>query len=47
MVDGKKLRTKAEAQQIAERFLLTKYFQARVDFSDSQLIVKGEDQIHQ
>ncbi|TRZ93120.1 MAG: hypothetical protein D4R82_05685 [Dehalococcoidia bacterium] len=47
MGESKKLLTKAEAQQIAEKFLLTKYFQSRVDFGDSQLIVKDDVQIHQ
>jgi len=47
MGESKKLLTKAEAQQIAKKFLLTKYFQSRVDFGDSQLIVKDDVQIHQ
>ena len=47
MVEDKRLLTEAEAQQIAEKFLLAKYFKSRVDFSDSQLIVKDGAQIYQ
>lgn len=47
MVEDKRLLTEAEAQQIAEKFLLAKYFQSRVDFSDSRLIVKGDAQVYQ
>jgi hypothetical protein len=41
----KKLLTPAEAQRIAEKFLLTKYFQYKVKFSSGQLITKEAGQI--
>ena len=47
MVDNKKLLTEAEAQQIAEKFLLAKYFQSKLDFTDSQLIDKDKVQVYQ
>ena len=45
--DNKKLLTEAEAQQIAEKFLLAKYYESKIDFSDNQLINKDDAQIYQ
>ena len=47
MVENKKLLTEAEAQQIAEKFLLSKHFQSKLDFIDSQLINKDNVQVYQ
>jgi len=47
MVENKKFLTEAEAQQIAEKFLLAKYFQSKLDFTDSQLIDKDNVQVYQ
>lgn len=47
MVENKKLLTEAEAQQIAEKFLLAKHFQSKLDFIDSQLIDKDNVQVYQ
>ncbi len=43
----KKLLTEAEAQWIAEKFLLAKYFQSRIKFSVSQLITQDGRQIYE
>jgi hypothetical protein len=37
----------AEAQRIAVKFLLAKYFQSRIKFSGSQLITKDGRQIYE
>jgi len=47
MVENKKFLTEAEAQQIAEKFLLAKHFQSKLDFIDSQLIDKDNVQVYQ
>lgn len=47
MVEDKRLLTEAEAQQIAEKFLLAKYFESKLDFSTNQLIVKDDVQVYQ
>jgi hypothetical protein len=39
--------TVAEAQQMAEKFLLAKYFGAKINFRASQLITKDDRQIYQ
>ena len=39
--------TAAEAQQIAEKFLLAKYFRSKINFRASQLITKDARQIYQ
>lgn len=43
----KKVLTEAEAQRIAEKFLLAKYYQSRIKFSVSQLITKDGRQIYE
>jgi len=47
MVQHHKLLTETEAQQIAERFLLGKYFESKVEFTDNQLTVKDDVQVYQ
>jgi hypothetical protein len=47
MVENAKLLTEAEARQIAEKFLLAKHFQSKLEFVDSQLIEKDNVQIYQ
>ena len=43
----KRLLAAAEAQRIAVKFLLAKYFQSRIDFSVSQLVAKDGRQIYE
>ena len=43
----KRLLTVAEAQRIAEKFLLAKYLQSKAKFSVSQLITKDARQIYE
>jgi len=38
--------TETEAQQIAEKYLLAKYFDAKVAFSSNQLITKDNSQMY-
>ena len=46
-MEDKKLLTEAEAQQIAEEFLLAKYYKAGINFGVSQLITKDGRQIYE
>ena len=39
--------TEIEAQKIAKQFLLAKYYDSKVDFSDNQLIFQDDVQIYQ
>ena len=39
--------TETEAQQIAEKFLLAKYFDAKVAFGSNQLITRDDIQLYQ
>lgn len=47
MDKGEKLLSEIEAQQAAEKFLLAKYFDSKVDLSDNQLITRDTVQIYQ
>lgn len=47
MVEDKKSLTATEAQQIAKNFLLGEYYESKLDFTDCQLIDKGNTQIYQ
>ena len=47
MAENKRLLTEAEAQQISEKFLLAKYYESKVDFTDCQLLDKGNIQVYQ
>ena len=38
MAEDQKLLTEIEAQEVAEQFLLSKYFDSKVSFNDNQLI---------
>jgi hypothetical protein len=46
-VGDRKLLTEAEAQWIAEKFLLAKYHQSQIKFSVSQIITKDGRQIYE
>ena len=46
MVEGKKLLTEAEAQQIANKFLLAKYDRAKLQFINNQLVTKDDIQLY-
>jgi hypothetical protein len=39
--------TEAEAQQIAEKFLLAKYYESKISFSGCQLIATDDNQVYQ
>lgn len=41
------LLAEAEIQQIAKKFLLAKYFDSKIDFTYSQLIMKDDIQIYE
>jgi len=47
MIEDKRLLTEAEAQQISEKFLLAQYYDSKVDFTDCQLLDKGDIQVYQ
>ena len=47
VVEDKKGLAEAEAQRIAEKFLLVKYFQSRIRFSGIQLVTKDGRQIYE
>jgi len=47
MVESKKLITEAEAQQIAEKFLLARHFDSKSNFSDCQLTIIDGNQVYQ
>jgi len=47
MIEDKRLLTEAEAQQIAEKFLLAKYHESRITFTDCQLLDKDAVQTYQ
>ena len=47
MVEGKRLITEADAQQIAEKFLLAKHYESKISFSGSQLIDTSGGQVYQ
>ncbi|MBL7209147.1 MAG: hypothetical protein ISS52_03535 [Dehalococcoidia bacterium] len=47
MIENKELLTEAEAQQIAEKYLLAKYFQSKLDFGDIHLIDKDNVRVYQ
>lgn len=44
--EDRKLLTEIEARQIAVKFLLAKYYESKVNFTDSQLISKDDVQIY-
>jgi len=46
MTEDKILLTEVEAQQIAERFLLAKYYESKIGFSGCQLIATDNSQIY-
>ena len=47
MIKGERVITETEAQEIAKKFLITKYFQAKIDFNHNNLIIKDEGQVYQ
>jgi hypothetical protein len=47
MVEGKKLITEVEAQQIAGKFLLAKYYESKISFSGCQLIATSDSRVYQ
>ncbi|MBM4401414.1 MAG: hypothetical protein FJ045_05630 [Crenarchaeota archaeon] len=46
MVENKRVTTESEAQQIAEKFLLTEYFDSKINFNESQLITVDSGQVY-
>ncbi|MBN2462560.1 MAG: hypothetical protein JXB43_03045 [Dehalococcoidia bacterium] len=47
MIEDNRLLTEAEAQQISEKFLLAKYYESKINFTDCQLLDKGDIQTYQ
>ena len=47
MVPHNKPLSETEAQQVAEKFLLAKHFESRVEFTGNQLVVKDNAQMYQ
>ena len=47
MVEGNKLLTEAEARQIAEKFLLAKYYDSKIEFSINNLITIDNAPVYQ
>jgi len=47
MIEDKRLITEAEAQQIAEKFLLAKHFDSKINFSGCQLIATSDSRVYQ
>ena len=47
MIEDKRLLTEAEAQQISERFLVAKYYESKINFTECHLLDKGDTQTYQ
>lgn len=47
MAEDRKLLTEIEVQEIAKKFLLSKHFDAKVDFSNVQTIIRDEAPLYQ
>jgi hypothetical protein len=47
MIEDKRLLTEVEAQQIAEKFLLAKHFDSKINFSSCQLIATDDSRVYQ
>ena len=47
IAEEKELLTETEAQQLAEKFLLSKYYYSKIDFSSNHLVIKDDLQTYQ